>query len=152
MQFFLEIHTFSFKKSTWKCRLENGGHLSQPRCVKSQLSLSNTVLTRENYSLALTPWTQPHGMGHGQHPNLKMDMDGPKFQRFTTPACPYAWLALMVVLAASNHFLGSHCQQQWLPSVGPRFHDTSGLILGLCPAYERRRYFVTTSLIGWAQA
>ena len=28
----------------------------------------------------------------------------------------------------------------------------SGLILGLRPANERRRYFVTTSLIGWAQA
>ena len=27
----------------------------------------------------------------------------------------------------------------------------SGLILGLRPANERRRYFVTTSLIGWAQ-
>ena len=26
-----------------------------------------------------------------------------------------------------------------------------GLILGLRPANERRRYFVTTSLIGWAQ-
>ena len=26
------------------------------------------------------------------------------------------------------------------------------LILGLRPANERRRYFVTTSLIGWAQA
>ena len=25
------------------------------------------------------------------------------------------------------------------------------LILGLRPANERRRYFVTTSLIGWAQ-
>ena len=28
----------------------------------------------------------------------------------------------------------------------------SGLILGLRPANERRRYFVTMSLIGWAQA
>ena len=28
----------------------------------------------------------------------------------------------------------------------------SGLILGLRPANERRRYFVTTSFIGWAQA
>ena len=27
-----------------------------------------------------------------------------------------------------------------------------GLILGLRPANERRRYFVTTSLIGWAEA
>ena len=26
------------------------------------------------------------------------------------------------------------------------------IILGLRPANERRRYFVTTSLIGWAQA
>ena len=29
---------------------------------------------------------------------------------------------------------------------------SSGLILGLRPANERRRYFVTASLIGWAQA
>ena len=28
-------------------------------------------------------------------------------------------------------------------------HSNSGLILGLHPANERRRYFVTTSLIGW---
>ena len=28
----------------------------------------------------------------------------------------------------------------------------TGLILSLRPANERRRYFVTTSLIGWAQA
>ena len=27
----------------------------------------------------------------------------------------------------------------------------TGLILGLRPANERRRYFVTTSLIGWVQ-
>ena len=30
--------------------------------------------------------------------------------------------------------------------------STSGLILGLRPTNERRRYFVMTSLIGWAQA
>ena len=30
--------------------------------------------------------------------------------------------------------------------------DTPGVILGLHPTTERRRYFVTTSLIGWAQA
>ena len=28
----------------------------------------------------------------------------------------------------------------------------AGLILGLRPANEKRRHFVTTSLIGWAQA
>ena len=30
-------------------------------------------------------------------------------------------------------------------------HSGTGLILGLCPANERRRYKVTPSLIGWAQ-
>ena len=37
---------------------------------------------------------------------------------------------------------------------GLSFSDAwiSGLILGLHPANERRCYFVTTSLIGWAQA
>ena len=31
-------------------------------------------------------------------------------------------------------------------------NETPGLILGLRTANERRRYFVTTSLIGWAKA
>ena len=31
-------------------------------------------------------------------------------------------------------------------------HIIKGLILGLRPASERRRYFVTTSLVGWVQA
>ena len=54
------------------------------------------------------------------------------------------------------------------PSLGPLFcftptlamqlqfackSDTcTGLILGLCPANERRHYFVTMFLIGWVQA
>ena len=32
------------------------------------------------------------------------------------------------------------------------WYNITGLILGLCPANERWRYFVTTSLIGWMQA
>ena len=35
--------------------------------------------------------------------------------------------------------------------VGPSWGYNAGLILGLRPANERRCYFVTTSLIGWAQ-
>ena len=31
-------------------------------------------------------------------------------------------------------------------------NDSPGLILGLRQANERRRYFVTTSLNGWAEA
>ena len=40
--------------------------------------------------------------------------------------------------------IGQYHHYWWL---GP-----SGLIQGLCPANERQRYFVTMSLIGWAQA
>ena len=36
-------------------------------------------------------------------------------------------------------------------AVGPLMNMLTWLILGLRPANERRRYFVTTSLIGWAQ-
>ena len=35
---------------------------------------------------------------------------------------------------------------------GVTYFLLSGLILGLHPANERRRYFVTTVLIGWVQA
>ena len=31
-------------------------------------------------------------------------------------------------------------------------HDITGLILGLCPTNERRRYKVTPSLIRWVQS
>ena len=39
----------------------------------------------------------------------------------------------------------------WLKVHGDGNERIAVLILGLCPANERRRYFVTTSLIGWAQ-
>ena len=34
----------------------------------------------------------------------------------------------------------------------PHFHDAlwSGISLGMCPAKEKRRYNVTTFLLGWA--
>ena len=32
-----------------------------------------------------------------------------------------------------------------------RAGDSAGLILGLRPVNERRRYFVTPSLVGWVQ-
>ena len=32
-----------------------------------------------------------------------------------------------------------------------KYHYVTGLILGLCPDNERRRYKVTPSLIGWVQ-
>ena len=39
---------------------------------------------------------------------------------------------------------------QWLLMALVLYHQTNEMILGLCQANERRRYFVT-SLIGWAQ-
>ena len=38
------------------------------------------------------------------------------------------------------------------PVISFKVHCNTKLILGLCPANERRCYFVETSLIGWAQA
>ena len=38
-----------------------------------------------------------------------------------------------------------------IESIKPLIYIYRGLILGLCPANERRRYKVTVSLIGWAQ-
>ena len=44
------------------------------------------------------------------------------------------------------------CSQKFIASdKGQSLTSMSMLILGLRPANERRRYFVTPSLIGWAQ-
>ena len=40
---------------------------------------------------------------------------------------------------------------QSLPYIPHNVLPITGLIVGLCPANERRCYFVTTSLIGWSQ-
>ena len=55
---------------------------------------------------------------------------------------------------SGNHQLAlqrSAHRQPWTTIDGNRHTCISGLISGLRPANERRRYFVTTSLIGWAQ-
>ena len=71
----------------------------------------------------------------------------------------YYWLAL---LSRSRRIqLNGSCPLDYLhwgcPLVcyvghGGPHHTKAGLIRGLRPANKRRRYFVTTSLIGWAQA
>ena len=43
------------------------------------------------------------------------------------------------------------CDGSIVASISSLIHE-SGLILGLRPANERRRYFVTSSFIGWGQA
>ena len=47
----------------------------------------------------------------------------------------------------SIEMLGDEAQYH----IGLRPHNEAGLILGLRPTNERRRYKVTPSLIGWAQ-
>ena len=57
------------------------------------------------------------------------------------------------VILSSCYTLAVHLYNQWYP--GHTYLSTayiisiSGLILGLRPANERRRYFGTSSLIGW---
>ena len=48
-----------------------------------------------------------------------------------------------------THNLHGYLHKQAYENLGKYI---TGLILGLRPANERRCYFVTTSLIGWAQA
>ena len=47
--------------------------------------------------------------------------------------------------------VADHCPASWRTS-HRALHHKSGLLLSLRQANERRRYFVTTSLTGWAQA
>ena len=59
-----------------------------------------------------------------------------------------------VVRSAKNVFRIFHCPRnspQYLKDPNSLLIAISGLILGLHPANERRCYYVTTSLIGWAQ-
>ena len=44
-----------------------------------------------------------------------------------------------------------HQQASYQPMSHYWLRSHAGLILGLCPANRRQRYFVTTSLIGWVQ-
>ena len=46
----------------------------------------------------------------------------------------------------------STCHSIWNDTLHIRRLNNAGLILGLRQANERRRYCVTTPLIGWAQA
>ena len=53
-----------------------------------------------------------------------------------------------------QHSCCFHLSYQWLKHIfiTHLFVPVSGVIPGVRPANERRRYFVTTSLIGWVQA
>ena len=60
---------------------------------------------------------------------------------------------LLIKLMQTCNWRNDHCNEMEA-TVETLIQGSSitGLILGLHPANERRRYFVTTSLIGWAQA
>ena len=57
---------------------------------------------------------------------------------------------VMLTGDTSCHLTSVNCVV-WGFHLGGWAVHTAALILGLCPANERRRYIVTTSLIGWAQ-
>ena len=60
----------------------------------------------------------------------------------------------LFVLTGARQLTSVTCHLSMGADQGGNSHDsaTSGLILGFRPANERRRYLVTTSLIGWVQA
>ena len=66
LQWFLyfEIHTYSFKKSVWKCRLQNGGYLSwHLNNAKAQNEWIQIALNTYNWPWCLTS-SSAHRMGH----------------------------------------------------------------------------------------
>ena len=74
---------------------------------------------------------------------------------------PSQWETLLQSNAVS-HWLGANLESALMHNKAKKIEQTTvkryrdvgnpELILGLRPANERRRYFVTTSLIGWTQA
>ena len=55
-----------------------------------------------------------------------------------------------ILISRLNLFWHVSLDNNYMVECETNIYNT-GLILGLRPANERRRYFVTTSLIGWAQ-
>ena len=64
---------------------------------------------------------------------------------------PYGTKIVLVIIATGNSML-TYYEWDTGTDLSAPFWCTAGLILGLCPANGRQHYFVTTSLIGWAQA
>ena len=63
------------------------------------------------------------------------------------------WQLYIFFQFAQSNISNGRRAPPWLRGLGYHVNlHNSGMILGLRPANERRRYFVTTSLIGWAQA
>ena len=79
---------------------------------------------------------------------------------FKTPSCPlwrhcndkYRALLLWEGVSVSDKETGGPTSRDHCLFMTVMWHTCAGLIPGLRPANERRRYFVTTSLIGGAQA
>ena len=59
---------------------------------------------------------------------------------------------LIVCVESSHAWVVNYPEQILHEPYDPPEREYTGLILGLRPANERWRYFVTTSLIGWPQA
>ena len=88
-----------------------------------------------------------------------------KHQEFQMPSHDHSQLVFVVLpwqsrenahITSSDHtIMGTLCPSMNWVIIGLGTNDAvwyTGLILGLHPANGRRRYFVTTSLIGWVQA
>ena len=63
----------------------------------------------------------------------------------------WRWQMSQVWYYQLNGIYGSGHGNLFLENTWEESVKLSGVILGLCPANERQRYFVTLSLIGWVQ-
>ena len=107
------------------------------------VSLGYSVLTYGSLMLS-----QPHRMGHGQHPNLKMDMNGRMDGLMDGVRCHYNTVS-MIPNPYNRHPIACPWGMGCILWTALWWHPTRDH-LWMRPANEIRRYNVTSSLIGWA--
>ena len=137
-----KIHTFSFKKM----HLKTLSAKWRPFCLGLNVLNCNPVISVEHVSLSnFTQMLLFLSLTYG----IKMKLKWLLFAEFGVLHVTYFFCHLLHYVESCWNML---FKEMWHTdgAVGSAVAITR-LILGLCPANERRHYKVTPSLIGWAQ-
>ena len=136
------IHKTTFENVVWQM----AAILSWPQCVKSMVWMTNCIhiklwkeivcLWKDYLYIEMGAVDPPQGFTKNEHSKVCVQVD--LIVVWWHHICLSSWKEDFNQLCDNVTFL---------------YNSASGLILGLHPANERRRrYFLTTSLIGWVQA
>ena len=136
-----EMRTFSLKKMHLKCCLQNTSHFSLVFIVKCALTKLATLL------LQLTD-----GVVHDCSISSALAMQSCCKPLTCNPDLCMLCSSELWSLSFNCFFPQDYeVAELWKSSSSAITFSRTGLVLGLRPANERRRYKVTPSLIGWAQ-